>query len=219
MSFFLILADSELEALPGRAGAAELPRVCSTTAKGLEGIHVLDSYLHREIVEGLEGSERRGRPDIVHSFLVLALNSRQAREGQLGVFVHTRGDEVIRFGKKARVDQNYLAFLGMMGRLLDEGGIGEGEERVTMEERMTLKALLQEIGPDLAIAMSPSGERLSLADALHDNAGKKVAIIIGGFPEGDFRSPVYGIADMVISLGDELLTVPDVTAQVLSGIP
>jgi len=84
---------------------------------------------------------------------------------------------------------------------------------------MTLAALLQALSPGLIIAMSPSGQQVVLKQLLSENEAKQVAIIIGGFPEGDYRSPVYRLADRSVSLGDELLTVPEVTAQVLSSIP
>lgn len=220
MRVTLILADAELEALPVSCDASsEPPRVCRMTDQGLRGIHILDSYLHKALLEGLEDAERRGRPDIVHSFLVLAQNSQANREGKLAVFIHTRGDEVIRVGRKAKIDQNYMAFLSMMSELLSQGHLGSGEERIRIDEHMTLAALLHMLSPGLIIAMSPSGQQVVLKQLLSENEAKQVAIIIGGFPEGDYRSPVYRLADRSVSLGDELLTVPEVTAQVLSSIP
>jgi len=220
MRIDLILADTEVEALPSICGpAAAQPRVCLTTDRELRGILVLDSYLHKALLEGLEDSGRRGRPDIAHSFLVLTQNSPSVQEERLRAFVHTRGDEVIRFGRKARIDQDYMAFLRMISDLFEKGSIGSGEERIEVERHMTLAELLREIRPGLVVAMSPIGEKVELRTVLMESEAKEAAVIIGGFPEGDFRSPVHQLADRMVSLGDELLTVPDVTAQVLSSIP
>jgi rRNA pseudouridine-1189 N-methylase Emg1 (Nep1/Mra1 family) len=84
---------------------------------------------------------------------------------------------------------------------------------------MDLKALLGRLMPDAVIVLTPSGERNDLRRVLSGSGGKHLAVIIGGFPEGDFHSPVYQMADVKVSLGDELLTVPDVTSQVLTAIP
>lgn len=216
----LILADAEMEVLPATCGVEGVqPRVCRMTDQGLKGIHILDSYLHKALLEGLQDAERRGRPDIAHSFLLLAQSSKVNREGRLRVFVHTRGDEVIRVGPKAHIDQDYMAFLKMMTELFENGGVGSGEERIEIERQMTLAELLQEIQADLVVAMSPSGERVELRAVLRDGKPDEAVVMIGGFPEGDYKSPVHQLADIGVSLGDELLTVPDVTAQVLSSIP
>jgi rRNA small subunit pseudouridine methyltransferase Nep1 len=220
MSVTLILADADLEALPATCGAeAARLRVCRMTDRELKGIHILDSYLHKALLEGVEGAERRGRPDIAHSFLLLAQSSQPNREGRLRFFVHTRGDEVIRFGRRVMIEQDYMAFLAMLSELFEKGSQGSGEERIQVETHMTLSELLRGIGPALTVVMSPIGEKVELSRVLKESLEKEVVVIIGGFPEGDYRSPAYELADRTVSLGDELLTVPDVTAQVLSSIP
>ena len=77
----LILADAEIERVPpsGPEGSP-LPRIYGAEDAELGGVIVLDSYIHRHLLEGLEGAARRGRPDIAHSFLLLAQGSRACRE-------------------------------------------------------------------------------------------------------------------------------------------
>lgn len=216
----LILADTELERVPSICTEGEgRPRVCSVKDEQLRGILILDSYIHHHIVQGMEGAERRGRPDIVHSFLVLAQNSRACRQGKLRCYVHTRADEAIIVGPRFQVEQNYLAFLQGMSELILKGAVGAGEEGMILREEVTLKLLLHELMPDMVVALTPSGKRLDLKDVLEGSQKKHIAVIIGGFPEGDYRSPVYEMAEIKVSLDEELLTVPDVTAQVLASIP
>ncbi len=216
----LILADAELERIPSICPVGEgPPRVCGTKDAELRGIIVLDSYLHRHLMEGLEEADRRGRPDIVHSFLLLAQGSEACKQGRLRAFVHTRGDEVVFVGGRYRPEPSYVPFLRSFGRLLEEGTIGEGEEGLRLERDMDLGSLIKRLSPDQVIALSPSGNERDLAKALSPSSQMHLAVIIGGFPEGDYHSPVYELADIVVSLGDELLTVPDVTAQVLGSLP
>jgi len=162
---------------------------------------------------------RRGRPDIAHAFLVMALGSEHRTEGKLDALVHTRDNVVIRFARKARVDKDYTKFLWMITRLFEGGLVGMGEWRISMESEQTLPKLLETEKLDAIIGLSPKGKSQDLQATLATFQAKEVGIIIGGFPEGDYISPVYELADLVVSLGDELLTVPEVTAQVLAAIP
>jgi rRNA small subunit pseudouridine methyltransferase Nep1 len=216
----LILADAEIErAPPSCPNGSSLPRVCSVKDSDLRGVIVLDSYIHRHILEGLEDAERRGRPDIVHSFLLLAQGSKACREGKLKPYIHTRGEEVVFVGSSYRPDPNYISFLRSLGELLDDGAFGAGEEGLRLERDLSLTALIALLKVDKVIVLTPSGLKRDLSEALLPSTDEHMAVIIGGFPEGDFRSPAYEIADEKISLGDELLTVPDVTSQVLASIP
>jgi rRNA small subunit pseudouridine methyltransferase Nep1 len=216
----LILADAEVERVPLLCSDGTAPpRVCGVKDAELRGIIVLDSYIHRYIMEGLDDAERRGRPDIVHSFLLLAQGSRACNDGKLASFIHTRGGEVITVGRKYRPDQNYISFLHSLGELFEKGRIDGEEEGLVLERDMDLKALLGRLRPEEVIVLTPSGDKQDLRQVLNRADEKHLAVIIGGFPEGDYHSPVYQMADAKVSLGEELLTVPDVTSQVLIAIP
>jgi rRNA small subunit pseudouridine methyltransferase Nep1 len=217
----LILADAEIERMPMICPDGEgPPKVYSAKDDAeLKGIIVLDSNLHRHIVDGLEDADRRGRPDIVHSFLLLAQGSEACKQGKLRAYIHTRGDEVVIIGSRYRPDQNYITFLRSFGELLDNGKVGEGEEGLRLVRNLDFKGLIRTLLPDRVIALSPSGNERDLTKSLRPSLQKHLAVIIGGFPEGDYHSPVYELADERVSLGDELLTVPDVTSQVLGSLP
>lgn len=216
----LILADAEIEPIPSICSDGKgLPRACSVKDEQLRGILVLDSYLHRHILEGLEQAERRGRPDIVHSFLLLVQGSEACRKGRLRSYIHTKSDEVVVVGQGYAPEQNYLAFLKSLSDLFSAGNLGTEAEGMRIREHMPLKELLEELAPDEVVVLTPSGYRMDLVKVLEASKDRHLAVIIGGFPKGDFHSPVHELADVRISLGDKLLTVPDVTARVLSSIP
>jgi rRNA small subunit pseudouridine methyltransferase Nep1 len=216
----LILADAEVERVPTTCSDGERqPRVCSVKETELKGIIVLDSYLHGHIIEGLEDAGRRGRPDIVHSFLLLAQGSKACKQGRLRVYIHTRADEVVFVWSRYQPEQNYISFLRSFGQLLEKGEVGKGEEGLKLVRDMDLRALIKALAPDRVIALTPSGDERDLIGALLPSQEEHLAVIIGGFPEGDYSSPVYEMADEKVSLGVKLLTVPDVTAQVLSSLP
>ena len=155
---------------------------------------------------------------MIHGFLNLCQSSIANKRGYLRMFVHTRNDEILTIGRKAHVPQNYLEYLGFMDELLDKGKIGSGEEEITDLQRNLPGA----DGPDQRrrhVVMSPQGRLTPLRDLLPATGAEEVAVIIGGFPDGTFKSPVYDMADYKVSLGPELLTITAVGSEVLASIP
>lgn len=200
MRLVIVLVDAELELAPGAAADDRMP--------------VLDAFYHQEAMASLAGASRRGRGDIVHSTLLLCQGSALNREGRLGLFVHSRDDIVIEVGRYTDVHPNYVRFLQDMGSLL------KGRQVPGYESRsMDLRTLVGGVDADLTVALSPNGEDLPLEDVFLSAKDGTVLAMIGAFPEGDFISPVYGLADVKVSLGPELMRVPEVTAKVLRAVP
>ena len=96
----LVLADTELERVP--AAIQRHPSVrASARRRGKSPTSVLlDSSFHHAALEKVPEGERRGRPDIAHIVLVVALDSILNLEGGLRLFIHTRNDEVIQFAPR-----------------------------------------------------------------------------------------------------------------------
>lgn len=189
----ILLVDAALELVPGGDPPA-----------------VLDASIHGDVMARLENAEQRGRPDIAHRFLSLCLDSRPYRKGRMRVYVHTRNQEVIRVDREA-VPWNYNEFLRKMGRLLQ----GQPAEEMSITRDMELEDLLLEIGAEKVIALSPRGILSPLGPLLE---GDKIALLLGGFPEGDYISDVYSIADEVVALDTETLTTWSVTCEVLCAL-
>ncbi|WP_297548419.1 16S rRNA methyltransferase [Thermococcus sp.] len=188
----LVIADSELELVP--KSIVEHPAVVNYArrrGKKPEEV-ILDSSYHHSALKKLEDGDRRGRPDIVHICLLNALESIANKEGKLRVYVHTRNDEVIYIKPETRLPRNYNRFLGLMESLFKNRVVPKDLELLRLEEK-TLGELIEEIGPDEVFVMHEEGELVKPRDF-----GKSLAelenpvVIVGGFPHGDFRSPVKG---------------------------
>jgi len=199
VNLVIVLVDAELELAPGPAERC---------------IPVLDAFCHRDAMRSLPGASRRGRPDIVHSTLLLCQGSELNRQGRLQVYVHTREDKVIEVGRDTDVHPNYVRFLQEMGSLLR----GKEVPGYVLSARY-LRTLVRGIGADLRVALSPSGDDVPLAQVFEGAGGGTVLAMIGAFPEGDFVSSVYELADVKVSLGPELMRVPEVTSRVLRAVP
>ncbi len=211
MKAYIIIVDSEVELAPEQP---KREKDEFDTLGSFRDMPVLDAYFHQNILSKMPESERRGRPDIVHKCLSLCQNSIANRKGSLRVFVHTREDKVIKLSPNADIPPNYVEFIGDMGKLL------KGQTIKDMElSSMTLTELLDHLKPDHILALSPKGEETKLNAVLESWKDTYVAILIGGFPEGDYKSPVYQVAEKVVSLGPILLTSPSVLSEVLSAMP
>lgn len=207
MMLIIVLADAELELVPDDhfGGFSR----CSSKAAP-----ILDSFIHQELVRGLPGGERRGRPDIVHMSLLLCQGSVLNHRGMLRVYVHTRDDKVIAIDPSVVVPPNYLEFLEIFGKVLR----GEPDQGYAFEEKSLLE-LVRDIEADLVIALDPEGETEDLRVVVRERSPVSVATIIGAFPSGAFTSPVRDLANVRLSLGPELFTVPTVLSEVLSSFP
>jgi len=210
----LVLADSELELVPPEI--QQHPAIRSSAQKrGKSPAKILlDSSLHHAAMTKLPQGERRGRPDIVHMFLSICLDSILNVEGSLRTVVHTRNNEMITIAPETRIPRNYTRFVGLAEDLFEKGRVPEGgAPLLTMERGKDLKAVLEGIGGG-SVALDPAGRMVDLAAFSAKKKGD-MTMVIGGFPHGGFNSPVKDLCDELISIHESQLKVWTVTAEVL----
>lgn len=214
MVLHLIIADSELELVPERI--LDHPAVVNyARRRGKKpGEIILDSTYHHAALRKVEEGDRRGRPDIVHICLLNALESIANKEGLLRVYVHTRNDEVIYIKPETRLPRNYNRFLGLMESLFKKKAVPEGLELLRIEKK-SLDGLISEISPDALFVMHEEGKLMKPRDFGRLLVQfKEPAVIVGGFPHGDFRSAAEGTK---ISLYREPLMAWTVVNEVIAG--
>jgi rRNA small subunit pseudouridine methyltransferase Nep1 len=227
----IILADSELELIPD-----EILRERSVTShakrRGKKARELLlDSSMHHTAMAAMPDKTRRGRPDMIHTTLLVALESVEYLDGGLRVFVHTRNDMLMRFDPAIRLPKNYNRFVGLIEQLFATGQVprecAEGQAPlITMEKNKTLgsivKELLSEASEENAklktVVFSDSGEQKDLRTFFSTAVDKDddLLCIIGGFPEGDFISAISEIeSDGIISIYPETLKAWTVAAEII----
>lgn len=214
----LLIVDAEIETIDRDRSKGSKFRATSDTIFG-QGSVILDSWLHQDLIKFMPDSHRRGRPDIVHHALSLSVSSLAFRRGFLEVMIHTKNDELIRFGRGVEVPQNYFQFLNLLGHLYTEGHVGSGEKSITLENHEGLERVLADIHADLNVVMTPDGENKGLENLLKGFSQQSACIMFGGFPTGDYRSPAYDLADITVTLGPEWLNINAVTAEILRCLP
>ena len=200
----LVIADSELEMIP--------EEIKNHPAVRKHPNRILDSSLHHSAMEKILDGRRRGRPDIVHITLVIASESILNKEGKLRIYVHTRNNQVIYIKPKTRIIKNYNRFKGLMQQLFEYGRVPPKGEKLMEIKKEDLKNLIKKL-PGKKILFSERGERKEIKEVMEEN----VVCIIGGFPHGDFLSPVYEMVDEVISIYHESLPSWIVAMEIMAG--
>ncbi len=59
-------------------------------------------------------------------------------------------------------------------------------------------------------------DELALKSRGISSKGADILLVVGGFLEGDFKSPVYAHADDTVSLGPKLLPIPEVIERIIA---
>jgi len=215
----IVLAESELEIVPGKI--ISHPSVINYSKqynKRLENI-ILEASFHHSAIKYLPDSEKRGRPDIVHFFLLSALESISNKKGELKVIVHTRNNEAIYINPETRLIKNYIRFLGLIEQLFEKKIIAfEEKTLLELRENKTLENLIIEEKHDYVVSFSPDGKKVKLLNYLKNlkkKNHKNLLCIIGGFPHGNFHNDISKFSDDVVSIYNETLTAWTVANELL----
>jgi rRNA small subunit pseudouridine methyltransferase Nep1 len=207
---YLILADSELELIPKEIWNHKSVQKTARMQQKHPSEMLLDSSLHYQAMTTLSQGDRRGRPDIVHVFLLVANESILNRENILRIIVHSRHNACITINPKTRIIKNYSRFKGLMEQLFATGVVPTTGEPLMTLKKATLDQILREIDPDTTVLFSTEGQRINPSVYL---GKEKTACIIGGFPRGSFLSAIT--ADHIVSLYPSMLPAWSVAMEVI----
>lgn len=211
----LIIADAEIEQVPRDIANHRVIRWLARRRGRLPTEIILNSGLHYEAMRGISDGDRRGRPDIAHMCMLLALDAPLNREGLLRTYVHTRHDKLIIIDPSVRLPRMQNRFEGLLEQLFL---VGEAppEKPLLKLENSSLKELIDRLRSKKVITFSDKGGRKSIGEAFAGlSKDGDVCIIVGGFPRGDFLSDVAGISDEMVSIDPDLLTAPTVVARAI----
>ncbi|HEC81499.1 MAG TPA: 16S rRNA methyltransferase [Thermoplasmatales archaeon] len=212
-----VLAESELELVPQELLSHKVV-VSSAKKRGKKpGEILLDSNFHHNALRSMEDGERRGRPDIVHVFLLVVLESIANKRGLIkDVIVHTRNDDVIYVDTRTRIMRSYNRFVGLIEHLFVEGEETKNQ-LLRLKRNVSLENLVKGMKADRVVACDRNGRRVDVYSYLEENKDKdNIVFIVGGFPRGDFIADLEKVADDVISVYDEPLTAWSVAGEIVS---
>ena len=211
----LILADSELETVPREIANHRVIKWSARRLGRRPTEILLNSSLHYPAMRRLPDGDRRGRPDIVHICLLLALDTPLNREGLLRTYVHTRHNKIITVDPSTRLPRMFNRFTGLIEHLFLTGEAPPEKPLLTLENA-SLAELVGRIKPKKVISFSQRGQMRNYKDIFSNNSKEDdVCVIIGGFPRGDFLSNVTELSNELVSIDPELLRAPTVLMRAI----
>ncbi len=196
MVLTLILAESAIELVPNEIVGH--PAIVSWARRRRRDPHrlILDqSYHHSALLKLGRSGVGRGRPDIVHFSLLLALGSPLNMDHELRCYVHTRDDHVITVDSKARLPRNTDRFVSLLEQLYEESVVPPSGPPLMSLKRKSLRSLLEELTPDSVIGLTTEGLHEAMEEVARGLASRrKPVILVGGFPEGHFSHDTVDVA-------------------------
>lgn len=205
----LVFLESSLELIPPEI--SRHPAVISDARRRKKNPSkiILDDSRHHAAMRKLYKAEKRGRPDIIHTCLLLALDSPL----ELSIHVHTFDGKIIRVNRETRLPRNYNRFVGLMEDLFEKKRIISGEKTLLEITDLTLQELLN--GLSCPVVVMEERGTSSLDKALK----KDVTVCIGAFPHGEFEadtlSTLKSFNPEFVSVSRKPLTGLYVTGRVL----
>lgn len=214
----LILAEAELEMVPESIKHHPQVQKAAKFRERRAARTLLDSSVHHEAMRPLREQERRGRPDLVHFSLLLALDSALNKADKLRVVVHTRNDERIAIHPDTRLMRNYPRFVGLMETLFREGATPKHEPLLVHEEGWSLQRVIEHHKSGPVVCFSETGTPVEPGAFFESKVAtsQDLTVVLGCFPHGDFHVAPTTFANEVVGLGGATLSVWTVEMEVLA---
>jgi rRNA small subunit pseudouridine methyltransferase Nep1 len=215
--FVFILAESELETIPKDILNDRCVLANARTREKRPSNILLDASFHHAAMNKLDEGERRGRPDIVHFFLMLCLDSRLNHAGRLRTIVHTRNDERITISPETRLPPSYHRFVGLMESLFQNGAVPSREKPLMkMETGWNLIDVIKAEKCDRLIVLDAGIITATPAETIGSKPAGSIAVVIGGFPSGSLHADLSQLKPEQLPLGEDMLKVWTVTSEMLA---
>lgn len=218
----LVLAESALERVPEELWShPSVSKSARARAKRPGELLLEDTYHHSAMRQAAKkgrfpDAERRGRPDIVHFSLLVALESRLNQERRLQAWVHTYDDRLIRLDPEVRLQRAQHRFSGLMEHLLQEGVVplpDKGPALMTVQDNVPLAQAVRATGATQVIVLDETGDEDDTLEAAFSETDGDIAAVVGGFPRGRLQSDLNDLPHKTIRLGREPLPAWSVTAE------
>ena len=195
MVLSLIIAESSIELVPNEL--VHQPAILKWAQKKRKDPHTLildQTYHHSAIVQLGPRGTGRGRPDISHLSLLLALGSPLNLTGGLKCYVHTRHNNIINVDSEARLPRNTDRFTSLLEQLYQEKVVPPTGRPLLSIKSGSIGDLLAEISGEV-IALTTAG----LPKSMEHVASRLIelrnpVLIVGGFPRGHFSKELLSKA-------------------------
>lgn len=140
-------------------------------------------------MNSLDERQKRGRPDIVHIFLLSVCYSPLVKSGEVQVLVHTRNDLCISISPVWRIPVNQNRFYGLLAQLLLHGRVPLSREPILSVQSRSISQLLDSFGrtPIFLCENNVNHPKISqfIVDLKEIQNLSSGVFLIGGFQRGE----------------------------------
>ena len=216
MVLSLVLAESSIELVPKElTHHPSVVKIALRKKKDPSRLILDQSYHHAAILRLGHHGAGRGRPDIAHFCLLLALGSPLNLSDKLRCYVHTRDNHVITVNSKARLPRNTDRFTSLIEQLYQERTVPPGGRPLLSIRQESLADLFKEIsGP--VTALTTQGFPTTMEEVATSIAAKRDPILmIGGFPTGHFSKETLSLVKNSYRIQKESLEAWTVVARAI----
>ena len=168
-------------------------------------------------MKNLPDGTQRGRPDIVHHYILTCISSILNKKQKIRIFIHTYQNEIYEINPIMRPPKDYIRFKGLMHKLLTEKNIAitgtkdtgninpqfQDKEKTYLIKniRLTLSGLIKTLNPHRIFRFTSKGTLNKPSDVFQSHAGDETIVaIIGGFQSGFFSDQIMELDAEDISI-------------------
>ena len=199
----LILTETALELIPKSLG--KQPSTIKNMKKFGRAGEILDTTLHHSIMHSLKNSQKRGRPDILHHFLLDALGSPANLKGFLEIYFQCASG-FYKVSSEMKCPRDYIRFKGLMYQLIRKGQVPPNQQPYLIS-RMDLDLkdwIKNNFSDNNTFIFSVNGKEASLESITSKffNESNKCAVLIGGFQKSHFSEDILKLPSQIFALSD-----------------
>ena len=200
----IIIADAEIEFVPKELfNEPDSISYARRRSKDISKVLLDSNYMHTAIDKYYPGeSKRRGRPEIIHVALLVAMESILNQSNRMRLYIHTRENFVIEVDWKTRIPRSYNRFIGLIESLLENIEKNLNDESLLKIWKLDLNECITKFSSGKIIILSPRGKYSSVRTIFENESD--YTIIIGGFAEGDYRSEIHHNIERISIFSQEL---------------
>lgn len=220
----IVVAEAGLELIPKEIEEHPIVRAQARKRGKKPNEILLDISLHYKAMKNLNNWFKRGRPDIVHILLLIALSSVLNKAGLLRIYVHTVNDLIIYVDPRARIPRNYNRFVGLMEQLLVEKKVPpDSQKPLLWVEEKRLEEFVKENQFDYIVLLHEEGKFVKpsvFGDIISSKMakGERSCVIIGGFQRGDFEPSTLSLTENRVAIYRQPLEAWTVLSMVIHSI-
>jgi len=203
LKIHIILTEVALELIPN--SIAKQPSAIKNIKKFGRAGEILDTSLHHSIIHKLKNSQKRGRPDILHHFLLDTLGSPANLKGFLEIYFQCSSG-FYKVNSEMKCPRDYIRFKGLMYQLIREGHIPPNQQPYLVSRMdLDLKNWIKNNFTDKStFIFSVNGKEAPLESITSEffNESNECAVLIGGFQKSHFSDDILKIPSQIFALSD-----------------